>query len=973
MQSSLRDEPSRQIRQAGATSTSAVSLDVLRVVGARTHNLRDISVDIPHNQLTVITGVSGSGKSSLAFDTIYAEGQRQYIESLSTYARQFLNQLQRPDVDSIEGLQPTLCIDQRVGAASPRSTVATVTEVYDYLRLMMARVGTPHCFQCGQAIVQQSPDQIHRTLSLLPEGTKLVLMAPVVRGRRGGHRDVLQTIQKAGLVRVRVDNELYDIESVPELEVRKNHSIEAVVDKIVIRPDNHDRLGQSIAVALKLANGLVSASYLLPDSVSEKPRSERPASARSGSTQSDSLAISENTWIEQLFSTQYACANCGISLEEIEPRTFSFNSPYGSCPSCDGVGRINALDAESLVADWSLSPNKGAFAFLESAPESITKRLKRELKALVESFELSWTSALDKLDQTKRKQLLHGTSGRVGLLEILNEACKSLDPEEKAWLDPLSSPQTCPSCQGSRLRPEALSVRLNGKNIAEICELNIGKVLPWFEGLQLPEDRLPIARPILAEMLHRLRFLDRVGVGYLTLARSADSLSGGELQRVRLATSIGSGLVGVCYILDEPSIGLHQRDNDRLIESLRNLQQQGNTVIVVEHDDAMMRAADCLIDIGPGAGRHGGQIVAMGAPSEVENSPQSLTGAYLRGDQVISSARQVREPAKGQSIKLLGASLHNLKNVDVELPVGLLVGVTGVSGSGKSSLVGETLVPAILKQLGQSPTARPGPYKQLLGIEQVDKLIELTQDPIGRTPRSTPATYCGVFDLIRGVWASIRESKSRGFTASRFSFNAGDGRCPTCQGQGQEKIEMNFLPDLYVTCSVCNGLRYNRQTLQVRYREKTIADALEMSIDEAAAFFENFPKIHRLLSTLQQVGLGYLSLGQSSNTLSGGEAQRIKLASELARPETGKTIYFLDEPTTGLHFDDVRRLVNVLNGLVDRGNTVIVIEHNLDVIRACDWLIDLGPDGGDAGGEIVAAGPPQLVAKNSRSLTGKYL
>ncbi|MFO0942125.1 MAG: excinuclease ABC subunit UvrA [Pirellulales bacterium] len=966
MQAAIKDVRGRSTGISGSSS-NALPMNVLSVVGARTHNLKDISVKIPHNQLTVITGVSGSGKSSLAFDTISAEGQRQYIESLSTYARQFLNQLQRPDVDSIEGLQPTLCIDQRIGAASPRSTVATVTEVYDYLRLMMARVGTPHCFQCGEAIVQQSPDQIHRTLASLPEGTKLVLMAPVVRGRRGGHRDVLQTIQKAGLLRVRVDNQLYDIESVPELEVRKNHSIEAVVDKIVIRPDNHDRLGQSIAVALKLASGLVSASYLVPASVADS------SVADSSVAVSDAASTSENLWIEQLFSTQYACATCGTSLEEIEPRTFSFNSPYGSCPTCDGVGRTNALDPNSLVTDWALAPSKGAFAFLEAAPASIAKKLKRDLKALVESLGLTWSTALDGLEQAKRTPLIQGSKGVTGVVELLSDMRKTLEPDDQAWLDNFCSPQLCPTCQGARLRPEALSVRLNGKNIAEICQQNIAKVLPWFETLQLTEEKLPIAKPILAEMLHRLRFLDRVGVGYLTLARSADSLSGGELQRVRLATSIGSGLVGVCYILDEPSIGLHQRDNDRLIDSLRNLQQQGNTVVVVEHDDAMMRAADCLIDIGPGAGKHGGNIIAIGAPADVENCTQSLTGAYLRGEQVISEPRQVRTPTKGNSIKLLGASLHNLKTVDVELPLGLLIGITGVSGSGKSSLIGETFVPAILKHIGQSPTARPGPFKQLLGVERVDKLIELTQDPIGRTPRSTPATYCGVFDLIRTVWASTRESKSRGFTASRFSFNAGDGRCPACQGQGQEKIEMNFLPDLYVTCSVCNGLRYNRQTLQVRYREKTIADALAMSIDEAATFFENFEKIHRLLSTLQQVGLGYLSLGQCSNTLSGGEAQRIKLASELARPETGKTIYFLDEPTTGLHFDDVRRLVNVLNGLVERGNTVIVIEHNVDVIRACDWLIDLGPDGGDAGGEIVAVGSPKDVAKNQHSLTGRYL
>lgn len=934
------------------SSDSVTTSEVLRVVGARTHNLQDVSIDIPHNQLTVITGVSGSGKSSLAFDTIYAEGQRQYIESLSTYARQFLDQLQRPDVDSIEGLQPTLCIDQRVGVASPRSTVATVTEVYDYMRLLMARVGTPHCYECGQPIVQQSPDQILTILNSLPEGTKLVLMAPVVRGRRGGHRDVLQAIQKAGLLRVRVDNELYDIESVPELAVRKNHDIEAVVDKIVIRPDNSDRLSQSMSVALRLANGLVSVSYLPP---------------------SANVSAEGNQWIEQLFSTRYACATCGVNFEELEPRTFSFNSPYGACPTCDGVGRVQAIDDATLVSDWSIAPSKGAVAILNEAPKSIAAKIRKSVKQLTESLGLEWTAALETTDSSTRRKLIEGSAGQPGLRSILEEHCQQIDESEAAWLEQFRSAQTCTACNGSRLRREALSVRLNGKNIADICQQNLSQVLPWFEGLKLSSDQAVIAKPILAEMLHRLRFLDKVGVGYLTLSRSADSLSGGELQRVRLATSIGSGLVGVCYILDEPSIGLHQRDNDRLIESLRNLQIQGNTVIVVEHDDAMMRAADCLVDMGPGAGKHGGHIVAMGTPQSVEANLESLTGAYLRGEKTVYQNREVRKIQKGKSIKLTGATLHNLQAVDVELPLGLLVGITGVSGSGKSSLVGETLVPAILRELGQSASARPGPFKKLTGVDQVDKLIELTQTPIGRTPRSTPATYCGVFDLIRTVWAGTRESKSRGFTTSRFSFNAGDGRCSVCQGQGQEKIEMNFLADLYVTCSVCNGLRYNRQTLQVRYRDKTIADALNMSIDEAADFFQNFEKIHRLLNTLQQVGLGYLSLGQSSNTLSGGEAQRIKLASELARPETGKTIYFLDEPTTGLHFDDVRRLVNVLNGLVDRGNTVIVIEHNLDVIRSCDWLIDLGPDGGDGGGKIVAVGPPAAIAENPDSLTGKYL
>ncbi|MEZ6078527.1 MAG: excinuclease ABC subunit UvrA [Pirellulaceae bacterium] len=839
---------------------------MIRIEGARTHNLKNVSLDIAHNALTVLTGVSGSGKSSLAFDTLYAEGQRQYIASLSTYARQFLNQMQRPEVDSIEGLQPTLCIDQRAGLANPRSTVATVAEIYDYLRLLMARVGTPSCTVCDKPILQQSPQQILEALMQLPEGTKLVLMAPVVRGRKGAQRDALHAIRKAGLVRARVDGELLELDSIPDLAVRKNHTIEAVVDKIVIRPGAEARIAESLRLALRLAEGLASVSYLTPELADQ---------------------AKGNVWTEEFFSTLYACPDCGVSFEEIEPRTFSFNSPYGACPACEG----QATDSS-----------------------------------------------------------------------------------------------TCTQCGGARLRPEALSVRLAGKNIYEICSQSIQASLEWFEALPVSSDQQPIAKPVITEMLHRLRFLVKVGVGYLSLSRGADSLSGGELQRVRLATCIGSGLVGVCYILDEPSIGLHQRDNDRLIASLRDLQQQGNTVIVVEHDEAMMRQADRLVDIGPGAGNQGGEIVADGTPAEVEQHSTSLTAAYLRGDRQVVQAGPRRARQKKQKLKLQGASLHNLKDVSLEIPLGLLVGITGVSGSGKSSLIGQTLVPALARALGQAPSdvrrrspvedkqvRTAGPYRSLAGHKLVDKLIEITQTPIGRTPRSTPATYCGVFDLIRVVWASSRTAKQRGYSSSRFSFNAGAGRCVQCQGQGQEKIEMNFLPDLFVTCSVCNGARYNRQTLQVRYRDKSIADILEMSVSEALGFFENFSKIQRLLGSLEQVGLGYLCLGQSSNTLSGGEAQRIKLATELARPETGRTIYFLDEPTTGLHFEDVRRLIGVLNGLVDRGNTVIVIEHNLDVVRSCDWLVDLGPGGGAAGGEIVACGTPEQVACEPASLTGQYL
>ncbi len=904
-----------------------------------------MSLSIEHNALTVLTGVSGSGKSSLAFDTLYAEGQRQYIASLSTYARQFLNQMQRPDVDSIEGLQPTLCIDQRAGIANSRSTVATVTEIYDYLRLLMARVGTPSCTTCGKPILQQSVQQIQQVLMQLPEGTKLVLMAPVVRGRKGAHRESLQAIRKAGLVRARVDNELLDLDAVPELAIRKNHTIEAVVDKIVIRPGMESRIDESLQLAIRLASGLASVSYLTPQ-----------AAEMDG----------ENRWQEDFFSTLYACPDCGVSFEEVEPRTFSFNSPYGACPACEGQGTEQGFDRGLLIADETQPLNRGAFSFLPQLPGKHRKRLLQTLGDWLGHHGQPVSVLPSQLDEPSRQQLLEK------VVQELESIASIADEEVRSSLANLRQDIPCGQCAGARLRAEALSVRISELSIFEICSQSIQQSLEWFEKLEFGPDKALIANPIITEMMHRLRFLVKVGVGYLTLSRAADTLSGGELQRVRLATCIGSGLVGVCYILDEPSIGLHQRDNDRLIASLRELQLQGNTVIVVEHDESMMRQADRLIDIGLGAGGEGGKIVADGTPDEVLAHKESLTAAYLRGDKSVYSGKQPRRFKKSQRIRLQGATLHNLKNVTVEVPLGLLVGVTGVSGSGKSSLIGETLVPAIARALGQ-PTRRVGPYQRLSGQDAIDKLIEITQAPIGRSPRSTPATYCGVFDLIREVWANTRLAKQRGYTSTRFSFNSGAGRCANCQGQGQEKIEMNFLPDLFVTCSNCNGSRFNRQTLQVVYREKTIAEVLEMSVSQASGFFENFTKIHRLLSSLEMVGLGYLCLGQSSNTLSGGEAQRIKLATELARPETGKTIYFLDEPTTGLHFEDVRRLTCVLNGLVDRGNTVIVVEHNLDIIRSCDWLIDLGPDGGEAGGEIVACGTPAELAQNEASLTGTFL
>ena len=814
------------------------------------HNLRDVDLDIPRDAITVITGVSGSGKSSLAFDTLYAEGQRQYIDSLSAYARQFLDQIPRPDVDSITGLAPTLAIDQKPGSTGARSTVATVTEIYDYLRLLYARVGTPHCAQCGSAIASQSDEAIRQSLLTLPQSTKLVLLAPMVRGRRGAHRDVLESIQQAGLIRVRVDGEIQLVEEVPPLAPRKNHTIEAVVDRIVIRDGIEARIAESVDLALRLGSGLLATIV---------------------STDGDQ-------WRESIYSTAMACVDCGASFEEIEPRTFSFNSPYGACPSCDGLGVVDE-------------------------------------------------------------------DGRV-----------------------------CPQCEGGRLRPEALAVRINDLPIHHLAAMPLRQAADWIGKLQasLPKMQSAVARPIQREVLRRLKFLSQVGVDYLTLDRAADSLSGGELQRVRLATSIGSGLVGVCYVLDEPSIGLHPADHDRLIGCVRELQRHGNTIVIVEHDEATMRAADFLVDIGPGAGRHGGRIVSQGTPDEVADDPGSVTGKYLRGEARVTIEKSHRDPDASPRIVLRGVTTHNLKNVDAAFPTGCLVGVSGVSGSGKSSLVNDTLYPALARSLGLV-TPAPGPLESLEGAELIDKLIPIDQAPIGRSPRSCPATYSGALDEIRKVFAATREAKTRGFTASRFSFNSRAGQCELCKGHGVERIEMNFLSDLFVTCTRCGGRRFNRQTLQVRFKGASVADVLEMSIDQAAEFFENVSKIQRLLKSLQQVGLGYLHLGQSSTTLSGGEAQRIKLGTELAKSSTGRTLYLLDEPTTGLHFADVQRLVNVLQQLVDAGNTVIVIEHNFDLLATCDWIIDLGPEGGERGGNLLVEGTPQTVAKTKGNKTARYL
>jgi excinuclease ABC subunit A len=819
----------------------------IQIRGAREHNLRGIDIDIPRDAITVITGVSGSGKSSLAFDTLYAEGQRQYIDSLSTYARQFLDQMPRADVDSIDGLAPTLAIDQKPGSTGSRSTVATVTEIYDYLRLLFARAGTPHCNQCGSSISRQSPDVIRDALLALPDRTKLVLLAPMVRGRRGSHREVFESIQKAGLIRVRVDGETYLLEDVPALAPRQNHTIEAVIDRLTIREGIDARLRDSVDLALRLGDGLIATL----------------------------TQTSKDNWDETIYSTAMACVECGTSFEEIEPRTFSFNSPYGACRECDGLGQIDD--------------------------------------------------------------------------------------------------EVCSLCEGARLRAEALRVTIGGTGIHQLTAMPIDQAERWFEtiGANLSALQAKVAEPIEREVVRRLKYLQRVGVSYLTLDRAADSLSGGELQRVRLATSIGSGLVGVCYVLDEPSIGLHPADHGRLIECVRDLQRQGNTVVIVEHDEATMRSADFLVDIGPGAGSGGGQIISQGTPAKVVKDKNSITGQYLSGKQKIPVPRVRRQPKRSDWVTLGDVTTHNLQHVTAKFPIGTLIGISGVSGSGKSSLINDTLYPALSNKLGLVST-KPGPHKSLRGANKFDKLVQIDQTPIGRSPRSCPATYAGVLDEVRKVFAATREAKTRGFQASRFSFNSAAGQCELCKGHGVERIKMNFLSDLLVTCSRCGGKRFNRQTLQVRFKGANVADVLEMSIDQAAEFFENVPRIERLLKSLQTVGLGYLHLGQSSTTLSGGEAQRIKLGTELARRATGQTLYSLDEPTTGLHFADVERLVHVLQQLVDGGNTVIVIEHQFDLLAACDWIIDMGPTGGTDGGLIVAEGTPEQVAKTDTD-TGRYL
>ncbi|MCD4825818.1 MAG: excinuclease ABC subunit UvrA [Phycisphaerae bacterium] len=948
-------------------AASAVGSDGRHIVvlGAKEHNLRNIDVRIPRDQLVVITGLSGSGKSSLAFDTIYAEGQRKYVESLSAYARQFLEQLSKPDVEHIEGLPPTVAIEQRAGGSNPRSTVATTTEIYDYLRLLFARVGTPHCWKCGREITSQTVSQMVDAIMTLPEGTRFMILAPMVRGQKGQHTELLSHVHREGYVRVRIDGEIYDLKELPELHKNKKHTIEVVVDRLVLKESVRTRLGDSLQTALELAGGLVLITY-----ESKEAGGEETAAADSNG------GIDYSNWKDWLFSATYACPkHPDVNLPELAPRMFSFNSPYGACPECDGLGTILEFDSELVVPDQNLSLTSGAIDAWRHGGKRMNIFYNRQLRKFCRMYDVLAVTPFKELPAKVRKALLHGDdeTGWEGVIQNLTRRWRKTDSEfVKSRLHGFMSEQPCPVCDGARLRPASLAVRIGGQNIDDVVRLSIQDALVYFAGLELDEEKTQIARMILREILHRLKFLGDVGLNYISLNRTSATLSGGEAQRIRLATQVGSGLVGVCYVLDEPTIGLHQRDNQRLIRTLISLRDMGNTVLVVEHDEETMRAADMIIDMGPAAGRHGGRIVAQGHIDEICESHGSLTGRYLSGRLKIDTPARRRKLLKKHSLELKGCREHNLKNLNVKFPLGGIVCVTGVSGSGKSTLINQTLLRALKRRLYNSKP-RPGEYDKILGVSDVDKVIEIDQSPIGRTPRSNPATYTGVFDHIRQLFAKTREAKIRGYKPGRFSFNVKGGRCEACQGQGLKRIEMHFLPDVYVTCQECKGTRYNRETLEIKYKGKNIADVLAMRIEEALHFFASFPKVKQLLKALSDVGLSYVELGQSSTTLSGGEAQRVKLAGELGKTATGHTLYVLDEPTTGLHFADIHNLMDVLNRLADLGNTIIVIEHNLDVIKCADWIIDLGPEGGDAGGTLVAEGTPEKIAANPDSYTGQFL
>ncbi len=940
------------------------------VLGAREHNLRNIDVRIPRDQLVVVTGLSGSGKSSLAFDTIYAEGQRKYVESLSAYARQFLEQLAKPDVEHIEGLPPTVAIEQRAGSSNPRSTVATVTEIYDYLRLLFARVGEPHCWICGKPITSQTVSQMVDAMFSLPEGTRFMVLAPIIRGQKGQHTEALQHAQREGFVRVRIDGEVYDLKNVPELSKTRKHTIEVVVDRLILKESVRIRLSDSLETALALANGVVTITHeITPDDGDDEPLPENLATIQ----REEPKPVE---WKDWLFSATYACAkHPEVSLPELSPRMFSFNSPYGACSSCDGLGTILEFDPELIVPDTTLSLSNGAIDAWRHGGKRMNIFYNRAIRKFCRDYSISAQEPYERIPPRLRKILMYGDPDSTweGVIPNLTRRWQKTDSEfVKNRLHGYLSEQPCTSCNGARLQPASLAVTIAGRSIHDVTRMSISQSLEFFTSLDLDEERRQIAEMIFREIHHRLKFLSDVGLEYISLDRTAATLYGGEAQRIRLATQVGSGLVGVCYVLDEPTIGLHQRDNQRLIRTLEHLRDMGNTVLVVEHDEETIRAADMVLDIGPGAGRHGGRLVAQGTLADICQTRQSITGKYLSGAMNIEIPSRRRELSSKNVITLKGCRQNNLKDIDVQFPLGGMLCVTGVSGSGKSTLVNQTMLPALKRRIYTSKD-KQGDFDKILGVGNIDKVIEIDQSPIGRTPRSNPATYTGVFDLIRQLFAKTREAKIRGYKPGRVSFNVKGGRCEACQGQGTKRIEMHFLPDVYVTCQECKGARYNRETLEVKYKGKTIADVLSMRVEEALGFFDSFPKIKQLLKALSDVGLGYVELGQSSTTLSGGEAQRVKLASELGKSATGHTLYVLDEPTTGLHFADIHNLLNVLNRLADMGNTIVIIEHNMDVIKCADWIIDMGPEGGDAGGTVVAEGTPEDVARKRKSHTGRFL
>lgn len=929
----------------------------IRIRGARQHNLKNINLDIPRDKMVVITGLSGSGKSSLAFDTIYAEGQRRYMESLSSYARQFLGQMDKPDVDYIEGLSPAISIDQKTTSRNPRSTVGTVTEIYDYLRLLFARVGHPHCPRCGKPVNQQSLDQMLDQLLALPERTKLLIMAQAVRGKKGEHKKLLEHIRKEGYTRLRIDGEIRDSGEEIQLEKNKKHTIEVVIDRLIIRPEIRPRMAESMEVALKMGQGVAYVQIVDGEQL--------------------------------MFSQNFACEDCGISLPEITPRMFSFNSPFGACPVCSGLGSQMEMDLELVLPDKAKSLAEGAIAPMST---NVKGYYMRQMDALVQKYGCTLDTSWQEMPAKLQQKLLYGTGEEIlefgyenmfgqykihripfeGVMNILNRRYRESESDTmREEYENYMSVNLCPECHGARLKPEVLAVTIGGKNIQQVTDMPVAQCQEFFQQVEFTDRELTIGRQVLKEINARLGFLAKVGLEYLTLSRAAGTLSGGEAQRIRLATQIGSGLVGVLYILDEPSIGLHQRDNNKLLEALKNLRNMGNTLLVVEHDEDTMRVADHIVDIGPGAGSQGGYVVAQGTAEEIMAVPESVTGQYLSHKKIIPVPEKRRQ-GNGNFLEILGAEENNLKNVHLKLPLGVFTVITGVSGSGKSTLINEILYKAVASKLYRIK-GRPGKFKKLLGMENVDKVIDIDQSPIGRTPRSNPATYTGVFDLIRTLFSQCSEAKMRGYKPGRFSFNIKGGRCETCKGDGIIKIEMHFLSDVYVPCEVCGGARYNQETLEVKYKGKSIADVLDMTIEESVEFFKNVPRIANKLQVLQDVGLGYVKLGQSATTLSGGEAQRVKLATELSRRSTGKTLYILDEPTTGLHTADIHRLLEILQRLVDGGDSVVVIEHNLDVIKSADYIVDLGPEGGDKGGTIVAQGTPEEIVKVKASYTGKFL